>query len=131
MNLKLKFKEHKINMTKRRLTGTVSVFCCFFLNTLIIWVPFFQIVWTIELTSPNVRQTTCFLPQPPPLHFLVLVTLSTFSSTLKNLPLFFVTVAMLLLCQSPDDCSSREVEGNFTHNASYRYYCRFPGLEFM
>jgi hypothetical protein len=38
---------------------------------------------------------------------------------------------MLSHYQSPVNCRSTIVEGNFTHKANYRYCCYFPGLEFI
>jgi len=51
------------------------------------------------------------------------------SSTLKTIML--VNVAMSSRYQSPLNCRSRKVEGNFTHKVNYRYYCHLPGLEFI
>lgn len=130
------------------LTGTLSLFCClyhlrsasspslhsrfrslFFLdlfssNALIILVPFFQIFWIIKFTRPNFRHRSPFF-----FHFLYLVTL-TFPSRPRTL-LLFVTVAISSLYQFPDNCRKWKVEGNFTRNAGYNYYCYFPCLEFI
>ena len=38
---------------------------------------------------------------------------------------------MLSCYLSAVNCSSRNVEGNFTHKVNYRHCCHFPGLEFM
>jgi hypothetical protein len=42
-----------------------------------------------------------------------------------------MTVAMLSLHWSSDNCRSRRAEANFTHNVRYRYSCHFARLEFM
>jgi len=52
-----------------------------------------------------------------------------FSSTLKTCVLF-MTVAMLLLYQSPANYRNSNVKGNFTHKINYRHYGHFLGPEF-
>ena len=63
-------------------------------------------------------------------HFSILYLLYhfNFSSTHKTV-LLFVTEDMLLRYQSPVKSSSRNEEGNTTHQVYYRYCCHFPGLE--
>jgi len=45
--------------------------------------------------------------------------------------LLFVTIAMLSHYQSPVNCRSINIKGNFRHKVKYHYYCHFPGHEFM
>jgi hypothetical protein len=44
--------------------------------------------------------------------------------------ILFVNVAMSSRYQSPVNCRSRKVEGNFMHKVNYRYHCHLPDLEF-
>lgn len=53
-----------------------------------------------------------------------------FSSANKTVHLI-VTVAILSLYQSSDNCGSRKVEDNFSRGVGYRCYCNFPGLKFV
>jgi hypothetical protein len=101
---------------------TLDPFCS---KALISWFCFtFQIVWIEEFTRHNSRHRSAFF-----YPFSICCITATFPSTLKN-SFLFMTVAMLCY-QSPVDSRGREVEGNFTHKVNYRYYCHFPGLEFM
>ena len=55
---------------------------------------------------------------------------SIFYLSYKNLP-FVCDLVILSHKQSPVNCSSRKVKGNFVHKANHSYYCHFPGLKFM
>jgi hypothetical protein len=146
--LKLKIRKHKIIIRRGSLPGTlVSLICC--LNHLnsasstslqasdcfsfTLSVPFkhtnsfgyvFQMVWVVEFTRPNSQHTSALFSLFP---FAVSL---TFPSTLKIF-LLFITLSLSSCHQSPVNCSGRYVESNFTHKVNYRYYCNFPGLEFM
>ena len=61
-----------------------------------------------------------FIPPTPQLSF-SLITLTFFDA--QNLSL--VTLAMLSLYQSPVNCRSSRVEGNFAHKVNYHYSCHF------
>lgn len=84
---------------------------------------FFQTIFVVEFTRLNSRHNSAFFFFP---FFICRITL-TFTSTLKTF-LLFVIVAMLWLYQTTVNCSSRNVEGNWTHKVNSRYYFHFPNL---
>jgi hypothetical protein len=146
INLILKLGRTIVIMWKGLLTGSLSrLFCLkhlscasftslrsgcqnrfildpFHSNTLIIFVLFFQIVWTRIYETKFPTQVSFLFSV-----FICRITL-TFPSMLKTF-LLFVTVTMLACYQSPVNWMSRNVEGNFTHKVNYCYYCHFrPGI---
>ena len=94
-------------------------------NVPIISVLLFQIVGIVEFKRPNCRRTS-HLYLPFSIFRVALTSLST-----PRTFLLFVTVAMLSFYRSPVNSTIRNADGNFTHKENCRYYCHFPGLEFM
>jgi hypothetical protein len=92
-------------------------------NVLILLVLFFQIIWIIVFTRPN--------PWHVRFIFSIFSMSYQFSLSFNVQNLLFVTVAILSHYQSPVNCSSRNLEGNFTHKVNYHYHCHFPGLVFV
>jgi hypothetical protein len=139
-------------MRRRSLTGALPLLCClnhfssasstslcsgfrkrfildpFCSNALIIMVLLFQIVWIVEFTIRSSLHasfsSSSSRPLPPRFYFF---NHFNFFFEAQNL---LVNVSMLLLCQSPVNCRSRKVEGNFMHIV-YRYCCHFTGLELV
>jgi len=84
-------------------------------NALLILVQFLQIVWIVELPWTNFRHTSasffsifCFSCHP------------NFPSKVKIF-LLSVTIATLLIYQSPVNCTRRKLVGNFMLKADYRW----------
>ena len=92
---------------------TFEVFVAVKITIVIFWI----------MTPCQFPTRECFL-----FPFSVFRNISTFSSKLRTLVLF-VTVAILSLYQSPDNCRSRKVKNNFMHIVGYHYY--FQGLDFI
>jgi len=94
-------------------------------NPLTVLVVFLQIVWIVEFRRQNSRNTSAvFFP------FSVCRIALHFPPKLRTF-LLFVTVAALLFCRCPVDCSSRKAEGNLRHRVNYRYCCNIQDLKFM
>jgi len=82
-----------------------------------IWILFLQIVWIVEFTRQNSRNTSALF-FPFSVCRIALNFLGTF---------LFFTVPILLFCRSPVDCDSRKAEGNLTHRVNYRLDLRSSG----
>ena len=96
------------------------------LLSVIILVLFLQIVWIMQLSRPNLRHTSAFS-----YSILYLSNRFNFSFDTQDLPFFRGCSHVITLPFSAGNCSSRKVEGNFTHKVIYRYYIHFQGLEFV